>query len=319
LQKSDQPKAARSKLFVKDRTKLDGKLCAAVKTRNNKELEILLRKAADPEAATSLEGHGNCAVLFAACSGQGNYATVFSLLSYGADPNRMNGRPNETALLAACGTGAQSAIVYLLLRAGADINAETIYGETPLCHACACRAGIGVVRMLLQGGADANPRRAPYQYLPLCQAAAKGDSDIVSLLLSYGADLDWALRSACSSLESRAIRPLLEPGGTQTGGWGRLELHIFKKRALKGMSRLFGSCLDMELTPMHRVRHLHQQVKQHLLIQEGGAKNFKPSGGAPAKDRSGEQGLVEDFEALGRRFGRTFPRQRGVNECPLFQ
>ena len=79
-------------------------------------------------------------------------------------------------------------ILYLLLRRGADVNAIS-HGETAL-HKVVQFNNVKFTQILLKEGANPNIRDSIRGNTPLHYAVALRNSTLISLLMSYGADMD---------------------------------------------------------------------------------------------------------------------------------
>ena len=193
---------------------------------------MLLERGADP----NVEKDYQTPLKLAAANGDA--ILVKQLLTYGANVNQMQ-NVSHTALHIAidkCKSTLNEVYVktvQVLLKSGADINVLNHRGETPLYVACRPTgdAYVDVVRILLEHGAD--PNISPYQqYLspssryralppryhvlsPLSSAASCGNSELVALLIKFGARLDHgdqfggtALHFAIGYEETRFVRCL---------------------------------------------------------------------------------------------------------------
>jgi ankyrin repeat protein/mono/diheme cytochrome c family protein len=197
--------------------------------------------AADQTLARSADGSGSSALMHAAYAG--SVETMEALLDAGADVKASNGR-KATALHWAI---ADPAKMKLLVIKGADVNAKTVEGRTALHAAVMLPAGAPVVKLLLEVGADVDARTI-VGTTPLFGAAFTGvehtrllldkganpnavsqtgatplmsthDSDVVSLLVSRGADVkarskrgETALADAAARGDVEAVKLLLEKG-----------------------------------------------------------------------------------------------------------
>jgi ankyrin repeat protein len=84
--------------------------------------------------------------------------------------------------------------VHFLLKKGADPNQPDWEGNTPLMwtigQSSASRATkVEILKVLLQAKADPNKPSLGYRYTPLLHAARYGESEIVAVLLTAGADV----------------------------------------------------------------------------------------------------------------------------------
>jgi len=146
-------------------------------------VEMLLLRGADPDA---VGGGGTTALIEAADGGQREVAEL--LRAHGANVNAARGN-GITALILAAARG-DDPLSESLLAAGADVNASGPGGTTALLEATDGGHGT-TAAMLLQAGADPSPSvltRGGISVLGL--AAARGDAEIVGLLLQAGADVN---------------------------------------------------------------------------------------------------------------------------------
>jgi uncharacterized protein len=146
--------------------------------------KILLENGAVVDAASG--STKNTALMLAAHSG--NADTVALLLENGADVSASNCYGN-TALHEATHDG-NDEIVAMLLKAGAPVNAKNHKGSTPLAFFCynqdAKTHEIGTAKLLLDNGADASSLDESGM-TPLLVACTVGRSDLITLLMEYGA------------------------------------------------------------------------------------------------------------------------------------
>ena len=129
------------------------------------------------------------------------------LIDAGADLNAATDL-GITPLLLACSDGS-SALVELLLRAGAKPDLATSTNETPLMT-CARRGNLPGVKALLAAGASVGAAESVRGQTALMWAAARGQSNIVQVLIENGADVN---------AESIA-QPLVVSRGNRYGGVG---------------------------------------------------------------------------------------------------
>ena len=152
--------------------------------------------AGDSDALTALlsEGASPSAALIVAVRA-GRAAAVQPLLDNGADPSSQD-LDGRTALMWAVESGSLE-IVNGLVEAGAAVNAEDTDGKTAL--ALAGETGKTEIAQLLQIGL-------------VVEAAAAGDSDALTALLSEGANPSAALIVAVRAGRAAAVQPLLDNG-----------------------------------------------------------------------------------------------------------
>lgn len=113
---------------------------------------------------------------------EGDRSRVAALLRSGIDPNTRD-EAGSTALMHAAAFGSLD-ILRLLLEAGANPKTANATGSTPLMWATHEPAR---VRLLLAAGADINASRSD-GVTPLVTAALRGNTEVVRILLSAGAD-----------------------------------------------------------------------------------------------------------------------------------
>jgi ankyrin repeat protein len=145
----------------------------------------------NPKAAKGQNSSGSTPLMYAALYGDAR--AVQMLLDQGANANRRNDA-GATALLWAAD---QPAAVRILLEHGADPNIRSADGLTPLLLAAARIGGSNVVKLLLDYGAKLEGQAV------LMRAAAAGDEATMRLLIDRRADrkplpADLALRSGCT-------------------------------------------------------------------------------------------------------------------------
>ena len=119
-------------------------------------------------------------------------ASVEALLNSGVDIEARS-EDGSTPLIAAAGY-AQADVLRLLIRRGAKINARDKYGNTPLiAAACECalstmNSAYDVVKLLLDEGASVNARNYKRETPLIMASGMTGDSKVLELLLTNGAD-----------------------------------------------------------------------------------------------------------------------------------
>jgi len=113
----------------------------------------------------------------------GNMETLRLLLDAGADVNARN-RVDATALLWAAGDPVRAR---LLIERGADVKIQSKQGRTPLMVAAACAGNSAIVALMLSKGADPLTKDRIGTTV-LSFAARAGDVETVKLLLKAGAE-----------------------------------------------------------------------------------------------------------------------------------
>ncbi len=215
-----------------------GDLIAAVKNRDAKAVQMLLRQHSDPNAA---EPDGTTALHWAAqnddlqtadalikanansksatrygvtplhlAATNGNADMLERLLQAGADVNAALPQ-GETALMAASRAGSVKAVQVLLAR-GATVDArETWKGQTALMWAAA-ENHADVIRVLIAGGADPNARSAGGVFTPFLFAVRGGQTAAVRALLEAGVDVNSTLADGTSALTLAVMNAHYELG-----------------------------------------------------------------------------------------------------------
>ncbi|MBZ5624572.1 MAG: ankyrin repeat domain-containing protein [Acidobacteriia bacterium] len=161
-------------------------LMRAAEKGNAKIVELLLAKGARVNfrqdwrhSSDPLDGYKATALL---CAVRAKHSDIVAmLLEHGADPN-LRGQDGTTPLLAA---GGSLSIIQALVTAGADVNARHDSGETALYIAA---FNSEAVEYLLECGADVNAQSHATGRTPLMRAAISGNAEAVRLLLRHGAD-----------------------------------------------------------------------------------------------------------------------------------
>ncbi|MBM3782954.1 MAG: hypothetical protein FJW30_01275 [Acidobacteria bacterium] len=189
-------------------------------------------------------------------------AKVKALLAQGLDPKAAN-RYGMTPLALGCENG-NAEIVELLLKAGADPNAALPGGETALMTAA--RTGkTGAMKALLKAGANVHAKDDGRGQTALVWAAAEGHAEAVALLIEFGADYKFRLRSGFSTFllavrngRTEVVNTLLKAGANpndvvseRSGPGPREGISALTLAVINGHFDLASRLLDAGADPNH--------------------------------------------------------------------
>uniref|UniRef100_A0A0X3P756 K Homology domain-containing protein n=1 Tax=Schistocephalus solidus TaxID=70667 RepID=A0A0X3P756_SCHSO len=113
------------------------------------------------------------------------------------------------SLSEACLSGDEEAVKLFLSSGECDVNEIGIDGETVLACAVSKNA-VPIVELLLQRGADPNPKEKKVESVPLIEAAKDGHTDVVRLLLQYGASVSQVSNNGYTALHYAATNGHLD-------------------------------------------------------------------------------------------------------------
>ena len=173
-----------------DRLKSDGLV---------KELDTILRKTVLKELEGQRPRHLS-AIHIAALVG--NTEMVKFLVGLGVDPNTTNNKKDTPVLWAARGNHLET--LRQLIEFGADLNLENDKGSTPLYWAV--RYGfVDLLPVIInEGKANVHQRRKLGLVSPIVLSSAMGYTDIVNVLLLYGADVNTRITGGQQALHYAA-------------------------------------------------------------------------------------------------------------------
>ncbi|PTY41398.1 ankyrin repeat domain-containing protein [Brachyspira hampsonii] len=175
---------------------------------------------------------------------------VRKLIDLGADVN-LTTESGFTPLMASAGRH-NIAIAELLIEKGADIEAKDDDGINALVYASTYN-NEEMVKLLLEKGADANTvceienEHTDISSTPLMNAAYRGNTNIINMLLENGADINYttdygmtALMMAASFNQFEAAKVLLENNAdtSVTDEYGRTALDLAKSEDYKDIVEL---------------------------------------------------------------------------------
>jgi ankyrin repeat protein/mono/diheme cytochrome c family protein len=176
--------------------------------QNHELASVRAALAADTGIANAADAAGSTVLMHAAYAG--TLSTMEALIAAGADVNAANQR-KATALHWAVPDVSK---MKLLLVKGADVNARTVEGRTPLYAAAQLPTGSAAMKVLLELGADVEVRTIVGN-TPLF-AAASGGADNVRLLLDKGANANATSLSGTTPLmgsgDSKVVTLLVSGG-----------------------------------------------------------------------------------------------------------
>ena len=201
----------------------------AAKYGYNHVVKYLIKEGADLNFAC----HSNKTPLMEACK-HGKIGAVKTLIKAGADVNYVQRGFNMTALTYAARHG-HIDIVIILIKAGANVNPSMQPFETPLSEA-AKNKHYRILNILLQNSAKVDHiiKIDTIQYCTILYTAARdGDTEVVKLLLKYGAYIDalgpnkeTPLFAAAKNGNVDTVELLLNKGANPSichvGGWDPL-------------------------------------------------------------------------------------------------
>jgi ankyrin repeat protein len=262
----------------------DADLADAAMRQDSGAIVALLESGADPNR---MGPDGTPALHWPVRIGDG--ATAQTLLDAGADPNLAN-RIGLTPLSLAA-TNGDAPMMRRLLAAGADPDAFDGTGETPLMIA----AAIGVAaaaEALLEHGAQVDRRDETYAQTALMFAARAARTELVTLLLTAGADPnartrigdtpEWILPNSRAGFgfgigivrgglpADRGMRPAIPGGLTPL-------LYAARSGAVAAAGLLLEAGADLEepdangITPLLMAVSNNQVEAAHLLLAAGAA------------------------------------------------
>ena len=158
-------------------------LMYAVEGRYQQIIALLLANGADINAQ---DKYGSTPLMWAIERG---YTDIVNfLIQRGANLNLKDKSHDQTALMLAVRKGYID-IVNIFLNDGADVNTKTDEGDTLLRMAIS-NEHPETALLLIQNGADVNFIEKASYITPLWLAAGRGQTQVVELLLKYGADLN---------------------------------------------------------------------------------------------------------------------------------
>lgn len=163
---------------------------------------ILLDRGIDPNnGGISLSIHDNYSTPLEAAASNGNLSVVRLLIERGADINKRG--LNYTALSRAVGEKDEQMVLYLLQNGARDSSCLPVAVK---------HRSIAITKQLLEHGMDVNARSDHHGYTALHWAAENGDTDMVSLVLQYKADMSLRLNARYYNSHATAFHLAVKNG-----------------------------------------------------------------------------------------------------------
>ena len=174
------------------------RFAVAIEDDDLDKVRALLDSGLSPDTHIDFGENFETPLMKAARSGTLEIARL--LLDRGADVN-VRDREQATALEAAVSRD-QTAMVALLLEKGADPNTVNKYMQSALSNAAAA-GNLEVTEMLLK--AKAKPELPGLVLTPMMFGAFAGNTDLIRLLVRYGANVNYAAKETGQSALTSAI------------------------------------------------------------------------------------------------------------------
>jgi ankyrin repeat protein len=260
------------------------------------DLQDFLRESSD--TIDAVDSDGKTPLAYAAA--RGDLETVNILLSFGADPNKID-KAGWSPLHLACRSN-NPAVSKAVLQAGSDPNrANFVYRETPLHVCCHYNAEYSHIPILLEYGADPSILSS-VQESPLDFATGDGVLEAINLLLPVTPS-EHHTRALVTALQWKANEALraLVLGGVNVKGVdyrGRTILHYAAEFANEA-SLLLLSTIVSGISPYARDEDgktaLDFAVQRELSKSAPITKEWWSAWGALVKNADG---LEEDFGTL---------------------
>ncbi len=204
--------------LIKKNLNLQTALFYSIRSGNTKSVQELLKNGVNPNLPNQ-DGHAALQLAIYVYQRDASYPgktnIVYLLINHGVNLN--SGFHNNFTPLHIAAENGCTDIVNKLLEEGADINVKNKYNETPLIGAitniCEPKKGYELAARLLKKGADPNcgHYEDDYRRVPLLAIVTEWKrTDIVSLLLRYGADPIVSLHWAAKRGNTKIIEGLLK-------------------------------------------------------------------------------------------------------------
>jgi ankyrin repeat protein len=239
-----------------------------VKRRSNAGLLEYLLSISGPTAEALAEN------LFGLAINDDDVLTIKKIMKLGIDPNEQIYRTqhglNLTPLQRACEMGSLE-LVRVLVEAGADVNSTVSDGDSALTRAvylfgddCNPKDLVDteLVRILLRAGAKVNPG---YGESPLSKAAQSGHVEVVALLISAGADVNFLE-------EEYSVTPLMEAVGSNKRVPDEDVIAIVRNLLQAGADAQATPIYDIESETVLEAAMWRRNIELIQLLLDGGAR-----------------------------------------------
>ena len=193
-------------------------------SKNSEVTQLLMSYGADLNIT---DYHGNTPLHLTSFCSSHNLVRMIQLLNQGANPNALNNSKITTLHLLMCSYHWNKCLVLeainLLIKFHAEIDIQNELGESPLYFGVksvpANKQTTEIIHELLKLGANPNLKTI-YETTPFWEVIFRlEDINLMSLMISYGAKIDYApsdgvtlLHLAASNLNIEIMRKLLENG-----------------------------------------------------------------------------------------------------------
>ena len=266
----------------------------------------VVRALLDAGADVSLRFQDDRSALDRAAS-RGYVGISRAIVEHGADMNAV-GADGRAAIHHAAAAG-KAGVVSLLCHMGAAFDELDGEGYTPL-HLCAISGHVATSRILLAAGADVTRQGSLLSLSPLAFAAAKGNVDVLRVILGHaGADVNaetagvTALHAAAALNNVEAIDVLVGAGASvdHVSGGGGTPLHLAVSRGSGAAVLLLlrhGASINKQSatgrTPLHSAAvaagtQVNIAELVDLLLRQGADETVRNIDGQTAADLVGSQ------------------------------